>query len=137
MICCRFAHSLKTMRTPQPIIPFRAPPQPVTVTCSGSADVIEVPYIRCLNGQVPEAFELWALADNGVREVHPYSRVKIISEFREDNFHTHFFNARGSQIPFFGCRSMNMSAEFIDVVRTTQHVQSCAASWIRNILVHY
>ena len=50
------------------------------------ADVIEVLYIRCLHGQVPNAFELWALADNGVREVHPYARVNIRSEFREDIF---------------------------------------------------
>ena len=67
-VSCRFSHSFKIMRIPQPIIPVRAPPQPVTVLQSGSADVIEVPYIRCLNGQVPEAFELRALADDGVRE---------------------------------------------------------------------
>ena len=69
VICC-FAHSFKSMRLPQPMIPVRAPPQPVTVLLSGNADVLEVPYIRYLNGWVPEAFELWALADNGVREVH-------------------------------------------------------------------
>ena len=68
-VSCHFAHSFKIMRIPQPIIHVRAPPQPVTVLWSGSAAVIEVPYIRCLNGQVPEAFELWALADDGVREV--------------------------------------------------------------------
>ena len=93
-VSCGFAHSFKIMRIPQPIIPVRAPPQPVTVLWSGSADVIKVPYIHCLNGQVPEAFELWALADDGVREVHPYSRVKLLSEFREDTFHTFFFNER-------------------------------------------
>ena len=64
----------------QPIIPFRAPPQLVTVLHSGIADVIEVPYIRCLNGRVPKAFELWVLADDGVREVHPYARFKLFSE---------------------------------------------------------
>ena len=66
-VSCRFAHSFKIMHLPQPITALRAPPQPVTVLRSGSADVIEVLYIRCLNGWVPEAFELWALADNGVR----------------------------------------------------------------------
>ena len=74
------------MCIPQPITPFHAPPQPVTVLWSRSADVIEVPYILCLNGQVPEAFELWALADNGVREFHPYDKVKLLSQFREDTF---------------------------------------------------
>ena len=49
------------MPLPQPIIHFRATPQPVTVLHSGSADVIEVLYIRCLNGRVPECYELWFL----------------------------------------------------------------------------
>ena len=80
------------MRIPQPIIPVRAPPQPVTVLWSGSADVIEVPYIRCLNGRVPEDFELWDLAKDGVYEVQPYARVKLRSEFSEDTFQTFFFN---------------------------------------------
>ena len=74
------------MRIPQPIIHVRAPPQPVTVLWSGSADALEVPYIHCLNGWMPEAFEVWALAEDGVREVHPYARVKLQSEFREDTF---------------------------------------------------
>ena len=81
-VSCRFAHSFKIMRIPWNIIPVRAPPQQVTVIWSSSAVVTEVPYIRCLNGWVPEAFELWALADDGVREVHPYARFKIRSEFR-------------------------------------------------------
>ena len=54
------------MCIPQPIIPVCAPLQPVTVLWSSSADIIEVLYIRYLNGQVTEAFELWALADDGV-----------------------------------------------------------------------
>ena len=89
-----FAHSFKNMHISQPIIPVCATPQPVTVLWSGSADVIEVPYIRCLNGRVTEVFKLWALADDGVCEVHPYARVKLRSEFIKDNFQTLFFNAR-------------------------------------------
>ena len=73
----RFAHSLKIMRIPQTIIPVRAPPQTVTVLRPGSADALKVPYIRCLNGQVPEEFEVWDLAEDGVREVFPYARVKL------------------------------------------------------------
>ena len=80
------------MRMPQLIILVRDPPQPVTVLRSGSADVIEVPYIHCLHGWVPKAFEVWALKEDGVREVQPYARVRLLSEFREDTFHTHFFN---------------------------------------------
>ena len=68
--------------------------QPVTVLWSGSADALEVMYIRCLKDQVPEAFEVWALAEYGVCEVHPYARVKFQSDFREDAFLNFFFNAR-------------------------------------------
>ena len=93
----RFAHSFKIMRIPQPIIPVRAPPEPVTVLRSGSADAIEVAYIRCLHGQVPEAFELWDLVEDGVNEVHLYARVKLRPEFREDTFQTFFFNAQNSR----------------------------------------
>ena len=90
------------MRITQPITPVRATPQPVTVLCTGSSDVIEVPYIRCLNGWVPKAFELWALVDNIVCEVQPYARVKFCSEVREDTFQTFFFNTQQFQIIFFG-----------------------------------
>ena len=75
------------------MIPVRAPPQLVTVLWYVSADVLEVPYIRCLNMQVPEAFEVWDLDHDGVHEVHLYARVKIRPELREDTFQTFFFNA--------------------------------------------
>ena len=91
-VSCRFDHIFKIMLIPQPIIPVCTPPQPVTVLRYGSADVIEVAYIRCLHGRVPKAFELWDLTEDGVREVLPYARVKRRSEFREDTFQTFFFN---------------------------------------------
>ena len=123
-VSCRFATSFKNMRIPQPIIAICALPQPVTVLRYGSADALDVPYIRCLNGRVPEAFEVWALAKDGAREVHPYARFKLRSDFREDTFQTLFFNARRFQIPFLGCRALNMSVEFLDVVRVTYHLRS-------------
>ena len=85
---------------------------------------------------MPKAFELWALADDRVRDVHPYARIKILSEFREDTFHIFFFNARRFQIPFLGHRALDNSVEFLDVVRTTQHVGSRVDS-TPNIFVHY
>ena len=130
-----FAHSFKIMRIPQTIIPARAPPQPVTVLWYGSADVIKVPYIRCLNGRVPEAFEVWALAEVGVCEVHPFARDKFRSEFTEDTFQSFFFNVRRFRIPFSGCRALNTSVEFLDVVRVTQHVGS-RVDYTPNIFVH-
>ena len=110
------------MRIPQPVIPVYAPPQRVKFLWYGSADVIDVPYIRCLHGWVPGVFELWALAKDGVRKVHPYVRFKLCSKFREDNFQTFFFNAQQFQIPLLGRRALNASVNFLDVVRVTQHV---------------
>ena len=81
------------MRIPQPIIPLCAPPQTVTVLFSGRGDKIEVLYIHCIDDRVPGCYELWALAEDGVREVHQSARVRLLSEFREDTFHTHFFNS--------------------------------------------
>ena len=123
------------MRILQPITPFRAPPQPVTVLCSGSGDKIEVPYIRCLKGQVPECYELWDLNEDGVREVHPYARVGLLSDFREGTFHTQFFNSQKFHIPFLGRRAVNKSVKFLDVVCTTQHVR-IRVNYTPNIFVH-
>ena len=64
------------MRMRHPIVPVRAPPDPVRVFYSGSDDTIEqVPYIVCLNGWVPEMYKLWDLNAQGVREVHLFARV--------------------------------------------------------------
>ena len=134
-VSCCFAHSFKIMCLPQNIIPFHALPQPVTVLCSGSGDKIEVPYIRCLDGRVPKCYELWALAEDRVCEVHPYARVRILSEFREDTFHTHFFNLRQFQIPLLGRRAVNGSVKFLDVFCTTQHV-GIRVNYTPNIFVH-
>ena len=123
------------MRLTQPITPFLAPPQPVQVLNYGSSDKIEVPYIRCLDGQVPECYEIWALVEDGVHEVHPYAMVRLLSEFREDTFHTHLFNSQRFQIPFLGRRALNDSVEFLDVIRTNQHVQS-RVNYTPNIFVH-
>ena len=90
------------MLIPQPITPVCAPPQPITVLRSGSADVIKVLYTSCLNGWVLEDFELWDLADDGVCEVHLYAIVKLRSEFSEDTFQTFFFNSRTIPDYFLG-----------------------------------
>ena len=134
-VSCHFAHRFKIVRIPQTIIPVRAPPQPVTVLWSGSADVLEVPYIRCLNGWVPKDFEPWALADDGVRDVHSYAKVKLRSEFIEDTFQTFFFYSRRLQIPFLGRRAFNTNIKYLDVVCVTQHVGS-RVNYTQNIFVH-
>ena len=83
---------------------------------------IDVPYIRCLDGRVPEAYELWALAEDGVREVHPYARVELLDDFREHNFHTHFFNAQKFQNPLLSHRSVNITVKFVYVACAAQQI---------------
>ena len=62
------------MRMCHLIVPGRAPLDPVRVLYFGRDDTIEqVPYIICLNGQVPEMYELWSLNAQGVCEVHPFA----------------------------------------------------------------
>ena len=121
------------MRIPQPVTPFRVSPQPVQSLRSGRGGKINVLYIRCLDGRVHEAFKLWALAEGGVREVHPSARVKLLDDFREDNFHTHFFNARQFHIPFLSRRSVIMSVEFLNAARENQQVGIRVATWTENI----
>ena len=71
------------MRMSHPIVPGRAPPDPIRVFYSGSDNTS---YIVCLRGQVPERSELWRLNDGGVREVHLFARVRLLDNFREDTF---------------------------------------------------
>ena len=135
-VSCRFAHSFKIMRIPQNVIPFRVLPQPVQALLSGRGGKIDVPYICCLDGRVPEAYELWDFAQDGFREFHPSARVRILYDLREDTFHTHFFNARRFQIPFMGSRSTKTSDEFLDAGCATQQVGSRVPSWKENSFVH-
>ena len=66
---CRFAHSFKIMPIPQPAIPFVVFQHPVQAIRSSIGDEIDIAYIRCLDGRVPEAFELWVFSEDIVREV--------------------------------------------------------------------
>ena len=131
-----FTHSFKIIRIPHPAIPFTVLPQPIQALRSGKGDEIEVPYIRCLNDRLPEVHELWALAEDGVREVHPYTKVRLLDDLREDNFHTHFFSKQQFRIHFLGRIYVNMSVKFIDATLATQQVGSRVASWTENFDVH-
>ena len=135
-ISCRFSRSFKNMHIPHPAIPFVVPSHPSKALCSGRGVEINVPYICCLDGQVPEAFQLWDFAEDGVFQVHLYARVKLLDYFREDTFYSHFFNARLIQTSFLGCRSVNMSVNFLDAPRSTQKVGSRVATWTKNIFVY-
>ena len=102
------------MRMRHPIIPGHAPPDPVWFFCSGSDDTIKsVSYIVCLHGRVPKRYELWSLNASGVRKVHPFARVRLLDNFREDTFQNFFFNSWRCRIPFIGWRLLNSRVEFI------------------------
>ena len=112
------------MRMRHPIVPGRAPPNPVQIFYSGSDDTIEqVPYIVSLHGWVPEMYKLWVLNAGGVREVHPFARVLLSNDFIEDTFKTFYFNSQRCRIPFIGRRLLNNSVEFIRFAHVTSDVE--------------
>ena len=81
----------------------RGPPDPILVRYPGSGAAASLlAYIVCLHGRVPEKYELWSLNAQGVREVHPFARVKLFGDFEEDAFRTTFYNSRRCRIPFIG-----------------------------------
>ena len=124
------------MRIPQPVIPEFVPPHPVQALGSDRGGDIDVLYIRSFDVWEPKDFELLSFAEEIVCEVHPYARIKILDNFREDTFYSHFFNARRIHITFLGRRSAHMSVEWFDVPRVAQQVGSCVASWTENIFVY-
>ena len=137
-VCCRFAHSFKIMRIPQPEWTDVILPRTAQDIRSGRGGEIEIAYIHCIDGREPEAFELWAFSEDRIREVHPLARVQIRDDFTEDTFYTHFFNARKIQIPFLGCISMNRSFQWLDVPRAVPQAGSFCrvATWTENTFVY-
>ena len=135
-VCCRFAHSFKIMCIPQTVWTEVIPMCPAQALCSGRRGEIEIAYICCIGVREPEAFELWAFSEDGIREVHPFARVQISDDFTEDNFYSHFFNARQIQIPFLGRRSVKGSVQWIDVPRAAPQSGSRVATWTENTFVY-
>ena len=86
-------------------------------------------------GHVPEKYELWSLNAQGVREVHPFARVRLFDDLTEDTFRTTFCNSRRCRIPFIGQRSLNGSVQFIRFADVTSDSTSNIIS-NRNIFVH-
>ena len=80
-------------------------PDPVLVSYAGSdAAAPSVSYIVCLNGRVPERYEVWRLNRDGVREVHLTARVKLFSLFEENTFWSTFYDLLRFHVPFIGRR---------------------------------
>ena len=61
-----------------------------------------VSYIVCLNGRVPEPYEVWQLNRDGVRKVHPTARVKLFTLIAENTFRSTFNDIQGFRVPFVG-----------------------------------
>ena len=104
------------MHIPQPVISAVGPPRPVQILSSGRGGKVNVRCTRFIEGWEPEVLKLWDFAEDIIREVHLYARVQISDDFVGETFYTHFFNARGIQIPFLDCRSVNRSVQWIDVL---------------------
>ena len=81
-------------------------PDPVLVSYAGSnAAAPAVSYIVCLNGRVPERYEVWRLNRDGVCEVHPTARVKLFTLFDENTFRSTFNDSQGFRVTFIGRHS--------------------------------
>ena len=123
------------MRRRRSNVPVRGPPDTVLVHYSDSgASITPVTYIVCLHGRVPERYELWSLNAQGVCEVHPFARIRLLDDFREDTFQTTFFNSRRCCIPFIGWILLNSSVEFIEFADVTSDLKGVI--FIPNIFVH-
>ena len=135
-ISYRFSYSFNiVMRMRHPIVPVRGLPDPVWVFYYVSDNTIDlVSYIVCLHRWVPERYELWSLNASGVCEVHPFARVRLLDDFREDTFKTFFFNSRRYRIPFIGQRSLNGSVEFIRFADVTSDAEVVIST--SNLFVH-
>ena len=123
------------MRWRHPNVPVREPPDPVLVHYSGrDVSVALVTFIVCLHGRVPETYELWSLNEQGVPEVHPFARIRLLDDFRADTFQTTFFNFRRCRIPFVCQRSLNGSVEFIRFADVTSDTEVVICT--PNLFVH-
>ena len=70
-------------------------------------------------GKDPESSVRVNLTKSVLSEI---SKIKSLGHLTVETADRHLFNSRQLQIPFLGCRAVNESVKFIDVVRTTQHV---------------
>ena len=109
-------------------------PDPVFIRYT-SSDAGIVRYIVCINGRVPESYELWRLNAAGVREVHPIARIKLLDDFMEDTFRSIFYISQTCRVIFIDRQSVNGSVEFI---RFSNIVEDSTSEIIftRNVLNH-
>ena len=128
-VCCRFSHSFKTMARHEPVSVQVFPLCTVQRLRSGRGGKVGDWFIRCIEGQEPEIYELRNFAEDGTREVHLFAWVQISDDFTRETFHTHYFNAKAFQIPFLGRRSINGSVQWLDVPRPFFETGVATADW--------
>ena len=66
------------------------PPRAAQSFRSGRGNKDGVWFTRCVDGQEPKIHEPWTFAEDGTREVHPFARIKISTNFTRETFHTDF-----------------------------------------------
>ena len=111
-------------------------PDPVLVSYVGSdAAAPSVSYIVCLNGRVPERYEVWRLNRDGFCEVHPTARFKLFTLFDENTFRSTFYDSRRFRVPFIGRKGLNVSVEFIRYSDVTSDSSSHIIS-TQNIFIY-
>ena len=95
------------------------PPDPVLVCYPGSdAAASSVSYIVCINGRVPERYEVLSLNGHGVCEFHLTARVKLFDLFAEDTFRSTFYDSRRCRVPFIGRKSINILVAMPPLLRS-------------------
>ena len=135
-VCCRFAHSFKTMARRKPVSVQVLPLHTVQRLHSGRRGEGKVWFISCIEGREPKIYELWNFAEDGTRKVHPFARVQISDNFTGETFHTHFFNAKAVRISFLGRIYVNGSVQWLDVPRPFFETGVATADWTENIYVN-
>ena len=109
-------------------------PDPVFIRyTSSNAGVVR--YMVCINGRVPNRYELWRLNAAGVREVHPTARIKLLDVFMEDTFWSIFYISQTCRVIFIGRQSVNGSVEFIRFSNIAEDSTSDIISK-KNVFVH-
>ena len=90
-------------------------PDPVLVSYAGSdaAAAPSVSYIVCLNGRVPERYEVWRINRDRVHEVHLTARVKLFTLSDENTFRSTFYDFQRCRVRFSGRKGLSGSVEFI------------------------
>ena len=114
-VCFRLAHSFKTMDRHEPVAAEAAPLRTIKYLRSGRGGKDGVWFTSFVERREPKIYELWTFPKDGTREVHLFARIQISDDFTGETFHTDFVIAKGRRVALLGRRSVNRSAQWLDV----------------------